>query len=90
MLTFFFFFLFLSHNHLIHLPLLMQDISERLTEKKTADETVSAKKKRFLMKISKRDRGWENSHATAIVSGWGRDAFRQEGCKLMAVHHAHR
>lgn len=42
------------------------------------------------MKISKRDRGWENSHATAIVCGLGGDAFRQEGCKLMAVHHAHR
>lgn len=67
----------------------MEDISERRTEKKTADETVSARK-RPPMKISKRDEGWKNSHAAAIVSGWGGDAFRQEGCKLMAVHHTHR
>lgn len=42
------------------------------------------------MKMSKGDRGWKNSHATAPISGWGGDAFRQEGCKPMALHHAHR
>jgi len=79
---------FKSQPPFVHPPPLMQDVFDRWTEKR--QEMRQSLQKRLLMKMSKRDRVWENSHATPIVSGWGGDALRQKGCKHMAAHHAQR